>query len=127
MTAKIHTLGLLRLKPNHHQFIRVTQKEFWAGLSLIPFPLRVDTRLSESHELVNYYAQNENLPAFRKMGFKTPQLAYIHKNDYVLHETLANSVPFNIPQNTLNMRTIPELKKSLPELLEMVGCPPQKK
>lgn len=121
--AELYTLGLLRLKPNRHQFIRVTQKEFWAGLSLIPCPLRIDTRLSESHDLVNYYAHEDNMEAFRKMGFKTPQLGYIHKGDYVLHETLASSVLFNIPQNVLKFQTIPEIKKSLPELLEMVGCP----
>ena len=94
MTAKIYISGLLRLRPNHHQFTRVTQKQFWAALSTIQFPLIADMRLSESHDIVNYYVPHDKLECWRaspngkQYDLPTAQIAYIHKGDYIIHEIL---------------------------------------
>lgn len=122
-SATIYTSGLLKLRPSAHQFQRVTQKEFWAALSLVQFPLRIDTRLDESHGLVNYYIPQERMEDFRKTGLKTPQLAYIHKGDYVLHVFMIDALRRHIPSAMLQALDMTVLKATLPELLAMIGIP----
>lgn len=126
--AELYVSGLLKLKPSHHQFRRVTAKQFWAGLSIFKEPLLIDTRLDESHGLVNYYLNPKTLDTYRRYGFKTPQIGYIHYNEYILHEILINSIELN-PNAKLSIQTTPieDIKKTLPELLAMVGCPPSRK
>lgn len=121
--ATVYVSGLLKLRPSAHQFQKVTQKEFWAALSLVQFPLRIDTRLDESHGLVNYYIPHDRMEDFRKAGLKTPQLAYIHKGDYVLHIFMIQALQRHLPTHVLNVLKMQVIKRSLPELLEMIGVP----
>lgn len=85
--------GLLLLKKKQHNFYIVSKETLIDLIASIPADnegnmVKVDTRLKESCDLVNYYLPLGLMPLYRLMGCNTPQVAFTSQGVHFVHEAL---------------------------------------
>ncbi len=85
--------GLFFFRPSQHKFTIVTAENFKDMIISIPHDqhgnmIRIDTKLKDSCDLVNYYLPMGLMPLFRLLGCTTPQVAYISQDVHFVHDAL---------------------------------------